>query len=316
MSGIEDRMPLKYHHGQLEVQTEANTRIVADRLANWVGPVGEFASVADLILLAWMRDERLTFAVLSGKAPLVEDAGGGRVALKFPSSFDGLPTGEILAGGLAINLGQARRARINGTLRRANGGVVLEAAEAFTNCRKYMAPSLPLEAQTHAGPVTRERLDVTDPWIEELLDRCETSFMASVSPDGQPDVSHRGGPPGFLQLDAAKGRLAWNEFVGDGMFKSAGNVRATGVVTLLAVDIETGNGAEIIGRGTFEVKRREKQPRADGLLQDREAFPVQGAISLQVEAVYRTPWVIQPRERIEKAEKFTSASPIQLQAPQ
>jgi hypothetical protein len=40
---------LKYHHGQIEIQTEANTRIVADRLAGWVGPVVEFCRTADLI---------------------------------------------------------------------------------------------------------------------------------------------------------------------------------------------------------------------------------------------------------------------------
>jgi hypothetical protein len=33
-------MALRYHAGQIEVQEEANTREVAEMLADWVGPVG------------------------------------------------------------------------------------------------------------------------------------------------------------------------------------------------------------------------------------------------------------------------------------
>ena len=45
-------MALVYHAGQIEVQEEANTRPAAENLADWVGPVGQFASVADMFLLA------------------------------------------------------------------------------------------------------------------------------------------------------------------------------------------------------------------------------------------------------------------------
>ena len=56
-------MALQYHAGQIEVQGEANTRPVAEQLAHWVGPVGEFASVADLFVLATSdREGDLRFA--------------------------------------------------------------------------------------------------------------------------------------------------------------------------------------------------------------------------------------------------------------
>ena len=45
-------MPVIYHHGQIEVQTEANTRPVAEALRNWVGPVVEFCETADVIVFA------------------------------------------------------------------------------------------------------------------------------------------------------------------------------------------------------------------------------------------------------------------------
>ena len=81
----------------------------------------------------------------------------------------------------------------------------LEADEAFTNCRKYLAPSVALSETPHAGPVSREPISISDAWLEQVVAGAETSFLASISPDGQPDVSHRGGLPGFLQLDGRHG---------------------------------------------------------------------------------------------------------------
>ena len=78
--------PLKYHLGQLAVQTEASTSLVAEQLAHWVGPVAEFAQGADLILLASAdADKILSFTVLSGAAPLVEVLDGADgLRLRFP----------------------------------------------------------------------------------------------------------------------------------------------------------------------------------------------------------------------------------------
>jgi hypothetical protein len=78
--------PLKYHSGQLAIQTEASTLLVAEQLARWVGPVGEFASGADLILLAAAEtDSTLSFRVLSGAPPLVEPLKGPNgLRLRFP----------------------------------------------------------------------------------------------------------------------------------------------------------------------------------------------------------------------------------------
>ena len=66
--------PLAYHAGQRAVQDEAQTRRVADKLADWVGPVPDFARGADLVVLALPDDGGgLRFTVLSGEPPLVAD---------------------------------------------------------------------------------------------------------------------------------------------------------------------------------------------------------------------------------------------------
>lgn len=306
--------PLKYHAGQIAIQEEASTRIVADKLARWVGPVEEFALGADLILLATTGEGgRLSFATLSGTAPLAEVVGPHRLRLPLPASM--LPAGASAAGGLVMNLGQARRARINGALTMIDGAVELEGTETFTLCRKYMAPSLAIEGEFRAGPGAREPLAPADPWIAGVLARAETSFLASVSPEGGPDIAHRGGPPGFIEYDTGAGRLTWPEYLGDGVFKSAGNVRATGTLTLLVIDLDSGDGVALSGRGEYTNIRSERRQRLDPLIQHREPFPLQGTMVCTVDYIERLRGITHPRRRIERAVKVTSCSTVDEQAP-
>jgi hypothetical protein len=309
-------MPLVYHAGQIAVQEEARTRVVADRLAHWVGPVAEFAADADLLLLATRKtDGALRFTTLAGRPPLVEVIGPATLRLRFPPGQSPVNDDPIACGGLAINLGRARRARINGRLRPEGDACALDATETFTLCRKYMAPSLALTEQPHAGPATRAPLAPDDPWLAALLARAETSFLASAGPDGAPDVAHRGGPPGFITFDPATRLLSWPEYLGDGVFKSAGNVRATNSVTLLVVDTESGDGVELIGRGDYANVRTDRQDRLDPLVRHQDPYPIQGAIRCDIERIDRVSGLMHPRRRIEKAEKVTSRSTVDEQAP-
>lgn len=269
--------PLRYHAGQIAIQEEAKTTHIAEKLAYWIGPVAEFAQGADLFLLATANpDGTLGFTVLSGAPPLVQVVGGPDtpvrhkpdtsreefgLRIRFRPDLAPLVSKPTPCGGLAISLATARRARINGLLTPHANTSELAATESFTLCRKYMAPSLPLEEAPHLGPVTREPLPIEDPWITNLLTRPETAFLASISPDGRPDVAHRGGPPGFLELDAAARRLMWSEYVGDGVFKSAGNIRATGVMTLLVLDLESGDGVALIGQAEYINRRTQRGQR-------------------------------------------------------
>jgi hypothetical protein len=308
-------MALQYHAGQIQVQEEANTRPVAEMLAGWVGPVGQFASVADLIILATAQEDgRLRFASVSGPAPLIVVSGARAISLpllELPYDADG-----ELAGGIAISLSQLRRARINGRLSFESGSWVLEAEEAFTNCRKYIAPSLALVEEPHAGPVMRSGVALDDPWLRGVIARAETSFLASVSPDGQPDVSHRGGLPGFLELDASAETLRWREYVGDGMLKTAGNIRATGLASLLVLEIDTGDAVELSGRAVYTTLRSNKEARESGLEQHRERYPVQGAMEMRIHSASRLTGFALRRKRLDKALRVTSKSATAVQAPQ
>jgi uncharacterized protein len=304
--------PLKYHSGQIAIQTEASTTLVAEQLAHWVGPVAEFARGADLILLAAANaDRRLSFSSLSGAPPLVEVLDGSDgLRLRLPGSLT-----PSYYGGLVISLANARRARINGKVVRRNDKNELEPVETFTLCKKYIAPSLALEDQPHLGPVSREPISLANPWLVGLLAKAETAFFASLSPEGKPDVAHRGGPPGFIHVDPAAQTLTWQEYVGDGVFKSAGNLRATNVMALMIPDFETGDGIELVGHGDYKNLRTDRKQRLDPLVQHREDFPVQGVISCNIDQAMQLHGLLHPRKRLEHALKITSRSTTSQQAP-
>jgi predicted pyridoxine 5'-phosphate oxidase superfamily flavin-nucleotide-binding protein len=62
-------------------------------------------------------------------------------------------------------------------------------------------------------------------------------FLATTDIDGFPECSYKGGAPGFVRVLDAK-TLVFPSYDGNGMFKSMGNVRATGKVGLLFLDFE------------------------------------------------------------------------------
>ena len=324
--------PLTYHAGQLAIQAEAKTSHVAERLANWIGPVADFARQADLLLFAMTNwDGSLSFSALSGPAPLVDILDEPQIGLRqqantAPTDTDlrlrfhadlsprvSIPT---RCGGLAINFANARRARFNGLLLPTSQGSELVTTENFTLCRKYIAPSLPLDNTPTFGPLSCAPIALDDPWLTQTVGTCETMFLATISPDGGPDVAHRGGPAGFLQLDRANHELTWPEFVGDGVFKSAGNLRATGLMTVLVPDLVSGDAIELMGTATYHNLRSGRHQRANALEQHAEDFPIQGSISCTLHRAIRLHHFMAPRLPQVDERKITSCATIAVQAPQ
>jgi hypothetical protein len=324
--------PLTYHAGQLAIQDEAKTTHIAERLAYWIGPVADFSCEADLLLFAITNpDGALTFSALSGTAPLVEvveaPAGGLRhqpgaassasaLRLRFLPDLSPRVSSPTRCGGLAINFANARRARINGLLQPTQNGSELTTAETFTLCRKYIAPSLAYSSTPTFGPVACEQMVLDDPWLGQLVAHSETMFLASISPDGGPDVAHRGGPVGFLQLDPVTRQLTWSEYVGDGVFKSAGNIRSTGMMTVLIPDFASGDGVELVGTATYRNLRSGRQQRSSPLEQHYEHFPVQGIITCEILRAIYVHQLMAPRQPLAQEGKITSCATVDVQAPQ
>lgn len=308
--------PYRYHEGQRAIQREANSVACADKLSTWVGPVAEFAELADLIVLSGLVAGERRVAALSGTAPLVAArAAGAAIDLIFPPALSAhFPVGERV-GGLVINSALARRSRFNGRLCAGEAGPRLECAIAFTNCRKYMTPTSSVPAPLHLGPLAEEPLAPDDPWVVRTIAQGETAFLLSASPEGLADASHRGGPPGFLHYNAAAATLGWTEYLGDGMFVSAGHIRATGGFSLVVLDFDTGDALRLDAEGDYTNLRADRRERVDALIQAGEPFPVQGRLEARVRGAARLVRFCLPRVRVEGRTRITSVESTQEQHP-
>lgn len=67
-----------------------------------------------------------------------------------------------------------------------------------------------------------------------FIEGVEFFFLATASPDGQPDCSFKGGPKGFVKV-VQPGLLVWPDYDGNGMFKSLGNIASNPLVGMLFI---------------------------------------------------------------------------------
>jgi hypothetical protein len=313
----EDVQPFKYHDGQREVQREANSIACADKLSGWVGPVAQFAALADLVVLANQRDDQWRIAAISGTPPLlsIAEASDG-LTLHLPADLaQWLPEGDA-CGGIVINPEQARRSRVAGVLTRRGDRLDLPCSVAFTNCRKYMAPTTSSDGAPYIGPQRTENCAFSDAWITGVIAQCETSFLVTATPSDIADVSHRGGPPGFLRYDSTATKLSWTEYLGDGMFVSTGNLRRRERAVLVALDFESGDAARLDLDCHYDNALADRHERVDALIQAGEPFPVQGHIRARVRSASRLVGFCRPRIRVVSRSRITSADAIDVQHPQ
>jgi uncharacterized protein len=160
--------------------------------------------------------------------------------------------GDKPIGLLGINLANRRRNRMNGqVVARDDQGFAVEVGHSFGNCPKYIQ----LRQWTMAENATSrsaqvEHLDALDEDTRALIGHADTFFVASyadrLDEGRQVDVSHRGGRPGFVRIDA-DGTLTIPDFSGNRFFNTLGNVVSSGKAGLLFIDFENGDLLQLSG---------------------------------------------------------------------
>jgi predicted pyridoxine 5'-phosphate oxidase superfamily flavin-nucleotide-binding protein len=118
----------------------------------------------------------------------------------------------------------------------------------------YHAGSRALQDEHDSRRIADKLVEVT--LHEELTDEDRTLihgsrmfFLATADAEGQPDVSFKGGEPGFVRAIDAR-TLAFPHYDGNGMFRSLGNARVNPRVALLFVDFADPDRLRILGEAT------------------------------------------------------------------
>ena len=138
--------------------------------------------------------------------------------------------------------------RVNGNLTADGPNFVLTVREAFANCPQYIQrrelainapPTLP-DAPPQTG------IDLNHELIG-WIGRADTFFVGTAHDATHLDASHRGGKPGFVQVEKAR-TLLIPDYRGNSMFMTLGNLAVNPKAGLLFVDFDTGETLQLTGR--------------------------------------------------------------------
>lgn len=222
---------MPFHEGELEAQRRAGVTDLARRVGRIMQPtidglIADFLEAQPMIVVATTTKNGAVHASLLTGAPgfarasdestiEIRPAGGHRDLV-----FADLAESDYFAL-LAIDFATRRRIRANGRARVMDGALVLSTAEVYGNCPQYIA---------------------TAPSPER------TFFIATLHPGVGADVSHRGGPAGFVRVEA--NRVSWPDLPGNNMFNTIGNLLVNPRCGLLFVDFDRGTSRQIEGRAT------------------------------------------------------------------
>jgi predicted pyridoxine 5'-phosphate oxidase superfamily flavin-nucleotide-binding protein len=235
-----------FHAGELELQERAGWR---ERLAHGAGRVirdhmpdqhREFFAQLPFVAAGMLDAAGMPWAaLLTGPPGFVGSPDDQHLEIRAtvsPSS----PLAPVLRAGspiglLGIEFHTRRRNRANGVIvAHGSGGVRVRVEQSFGNCKQYIAQRT-LRHVTASGALPGK---IESPALSgdalELIRAASTLFIASaaragaVSDDRREgcDVSHRGGDPGFVDVERGNGatRLWIPDYRGNNFFNTFGNV--------------------------------------------------------------------------------------------
>lgn len=280
-----------FHDGEKAMQARAGVREKADRIARMItskldDKARAYLASTQLVVLATLDETGQPWAsLLTGPKGFPQVIDENTVVLEPENPLD-----PILASNLRINsevgiVGmdlspRRRRVRINGEATLDYGGqrLTIEAREVFGNCPKHIQTREALPHSDGPVPAAVVRRPSAGEEVADMIRAADTLFVASHSDDGGADASHRGGMPGFVRVwqqdSGGSWILAWDDYAGNNLFQTLGNVHLDPRVGLLFVDFE--NGSILQAAGEAEV--RWDHPDAEGgtgrsiLVRVRESF--------------------------------------------
>ncbi|QLE73103.1 pyridoxamine 5'-phosphate oxidase family protein [Streptomyces rectiverticillatus] len=274
-----------FHEGERAVQRTAGADDRAARVAGILGdqlsPVaGLFLSTVSCVALGTAdADGRMWATVLTGEAGFVQTGPKAvRICAARPEGDPCVPAGPLDQVALiAMDFVRRRRFRVNGRVRRWDPSVIeMDVDEAYGNCPRHIRQRLVDPAPFSQGPKTTRLTRLTD-WEHRFIARRDTLFIATRHPEAGADVSHRGGPAGFLRV-TGPGRVELPDYSGNALFNTLGNLWSHPGVGLVLPDFATGQTVQISGRATID----HRPPP------ERWGPEVERVVGIDVERVVRT----------------------------
>jgi len=279
-------MASPFHAGERAVQTRVGVRAEADQVGRIIGgaippAVQAFLLRQRLVIVACIdADGNVWASPLAGRPGFIYalDPHTVQIDAQLPP---GDPIGESLHAGapvglLIIDLANRERIRLNGRAApQPDGTLQVQIEEAFGNCQKYIQARVVEDASEAAFAGVTAAPDALATPATTLSDEqqrwiasADTFFIASAHPERGADASHRGGPPGFVQVLDGR-RLRFPDYAGNNMFQTLGNLEVDPRAGLVFVDFETGRTLQLTGRARviWDGPEVERVPGAERLVE-------------------------------------------------
>lgn len=247
-----------FHHGELQAQRLAGQVAAGHGMRDFMPDQhrGFFEALPFMLAASAGPDGAPRAQVLHGPAGFVRSPDPLTLELALASD---LVAGQAV-GLLGIDFATRRRNRANGVVRaNAGGRLVVEVRQSFGNCPKYITLRDIEQAAPRGLAPAPLAFDGLDPAARELVAAADTFFVATngggLGRDLELglDISHRGGPPGFVRIDGDT--LVVPDFSGNRYFNTFGNLLLDARAALLFIDFAT--GAVLTLRGTVDIDWRE-----------------------------------------------------------
>jgi uncharacterized protein len=261
-----------FHEGELAVQRRAGVAANAERIGRIIRreipeAARAFAAAQRFVVLgAADAAGRVWATLLQGEPGFLSTPSEELLRIDArPRPGDPLAEsldGEADVGLLVIHPATRRRMRVNGRARpREPYGLEVATREVYSNCQKYIRPREVALPHANGRPPVVEHGGALTPAQAAWLAAADTLFIASRHPRAGADVSHRGGPPGFVRVSSPD-RLVIPDYSGNMMFNTLGNLVADPRAGLLLVDFDGGGTLQLTGRAAVHW-----DPAAQGELQ-------------------------------------------------
>ena len=250
-----------YHAGERQVQQRLGEVPMADRHAAAIRstiPVGVAEQLArqPLVLVSSLdADGRVWTSAVQGAHGFARSPTPTQVVLDMvlvvPDREDVLWANlarQPAVSLLFLDFPTKWRFRVNGHARAAAPGWVVEVDQAFLNCPKYLPDhsAALLGTSVVSGAPHMAGLGAP-PDLAAWLRRADSFFVGSSDGAQALDTAYRGGPAGFVHLDA-DGTLLVPDYVGNSMYNSLGNFALCDAAGLLFLDPATGRALQLTGR--------------------------------------------------------------------
>ncbi|MDQ1816607.1 pyridoxamine 5'-phosphate oxidase family protein [Massilia sp. CCM 9210] len=235
-------MNTPFHEGELRAQALAGVSSSGNGIRAFMPDQHRdfFAALPFVLMGTLDADGRPRARVLSGKPGFIDSP--DPATLRLAVGGGGMQAGRAV-GLLGLDFATRRRNRVNGVVRRVDGGALLiDVRESFGNCPQHIVLR-DVQAVAAVPAVVRE-FDGLDE--RAMIARAETFFIATSGGAHGVDISHRGGPMGFVRIEGDT--LIVPDFGGNRFFNTLGNLLLDPRAALLFIDDASGAVLELEGR--------------------------------------------------------------------